>query len=76
MTVCGRLEQRQPEAGKGQIKIAAESRLKYACVMEVMDACLKSGFSNVGFGPRPICSEIAARGLANTAEIQSCRKPS
>lgn len=47
------LKQRQPQSGKAQIKIAAESRLKYACVMEVMDVCLKSGFTNVGFVPPP-----------------------
>jgi biopolymer transport protein ExbD len=47
------LAARRPEPGKSQIKIAADSRLKYACVMEVMDACLKSGFTNVGFVPPP-----------------------
>jgi biopolymer transport protein ExbD len=47
------LEARRPEPGKSQIKIAADSRLKYACIMEVMDACVRSGFTNVGFVPPP-----------------------
>jgi biopolymer transport protein ExbD len=47
------LAARQPEPGKSQIRIAADSRLKYACIMDVMDICLKSGFTNVGFVPPP-----------------------
>ncbi|MBL8799045.1 MAG: biopolymer transporter ExbD [Planctomycetia bacterium] len=40
-------------SNKDDIKIEAESRLKYACVIDVMDACLKSGFTRVGFNPPP-----------------------
>ena len=36
-----------------EIRIAAEGRLKYACVMDVMDACLMAGYRNVGFAPPP-----------------------
>jgi biopolymer transport protein ExbD len=35
------------------IKIEAESKLTYACVIEVMDACIRAGFSRVGFSPPP-----------------------
>ena len=47
------LRQMKPATGPGQVRIAAESKLKYACVMEVMDACLQSGFANVGFSLPP-----------------------
>lgn len=40
-------------SNKDDIKIEAESKLKYACVIDVMDACLKSGFTRVGFNPPP-----------------------
>ncbi len=35
------------------IKIAAESKLKYACVIEVMDACIRGGFARVSFDAPP-----------------------
>jgi biopolymer transport protein ExbD len=35
------------------IKIQADSRLKYSYVMEVMDVCTRAGFRNVAFGPPP-----------------------
>ncbi len=35
------------------IKLAAESALIYARVIEVMDACRAAGFSNVSFSPPP-----------------------
>jgi biopolymer transport protein ExbD len=38
---------------KDDIKIEAESKLKYACVVEVMDACIRAGFQSVGFAPPP-----------------------
>jgi biopolymer transport protein ExbD len=38
---------------KSDIKIGAESNLKYAFVIEVMDTCMKAGFVNVGFSPPP-----------------------
>ena len=41
---------------KDDIKIRADSRLKYAYVMEVMDIChdpKKGGFKRVGFAPPP-----------------------
>jgi biopolymer transport protein ExbD len=47
------LKQRQADAGKSQVRIAADCRLKYACVMDVMDACVQSGFANVGFAVPP-----------------------
>jgi biopolymer transport protein ExbD len=48
------LMNRQRDAhGAGQIKIAAETKLKYACVIAVMDTCLQAGFPSVGFAPPP-----------------------
>jgi biopolymer transport protein ExbD len=47
------LKQRQVDHGKGQVRIAADCRLKYACVMDVMDACVQSGFGTVGFAVPP-----------------------
>jgi biopolymer transport protein ExbD len=35
------------------IKIQADSKLKYAFVVEVMDTCIKAGFARVGFAPPP-----------------------
>jgi biopolymer transport protein ExbD len=40
-------------SNKDDIKIEAESRLKYTYVIEVMDACLRAGFTRVGFAPPP-----------------------
>jgi biopolymer transport protein ExbD len=36
-----------------RLRIAAESRLRYSLIMEVLDACLEAGFANVGFVPPP-----------------------
>lgn len=50
------LKSKHEDAGlsnKDDIKIEAESKLKYACVIDVMDACLKAGFKSVGFSPPP-----------------------
>lgn len=38
---------------KDNIKIRADSELRYAFVVEVMDACRKAGFQNIGFAPPP-----------------------
>jgi biopolymer transport protein ExbD len=38
---------------KDDIKIEADSQLKYAKIVEVVDACMKSGFKRVGFAPPP-----------------------
>ena len=38
---------------QNDIKIQADSKLKYAYVMEVMDMCTRAGFHNVSFGPPP-----------------------
>ena len=40
-------------ANKGNIKIEAESKLKYARLIAVMDACLAAGFTQVGSAPPP-----------------------
>ena len=38
---------------KDDIKILADSRIKYAYVMQIMDVCTKAKFRNVGFAPPP-----------------------
>ena len=38
---------------KEDIKIAAESKLKYQMVIEVMDTCQRAGFQKIGFNPPP-----------------------
>ena len=38
---------------KTDINIQADSRLKYYFVVQVMDACVKAGYPNVGFAPPP-----------------------
>lgn len=40
-------------SNKEDIKIEAESKLKYSLVIDVMDSCLKAGFTRVGFSPPP-----------------------
>ena len=40
-------------ANQANIKIEAESKLKYALLVSVMDACLAAGFKQVGFAPPP-----------------------
>jgi biopolymer transport protein ExbD len=40
-------------SNQDDIKIQAETGLKYEGVMQVMDACTKAKFKNVSFGPPP-----------------------
>ena len=40
-------------SNKSDIKIQAESRLKYYFLIQVMDACARAGFRNIGFAPPP-----------------------
>jgi len=40
-------------SNQSDIKIQAESGLRYECVMQVMDICTRAGFKNVGFAPPP-----------------------
>lgn len=47
------LEARRADAARTQVSIAADSQLRYACLMDVMDACLAAGFPNVGFATPP-----------------------
>jgi hypothetical protein len=35
------------------VRIAASSRLKYSCLVEIMDTCLAAGFTQIGFAPPP-----------------------
>jgi biopolymer transport protein ExbD len=51
----GALTKLRGELGGTQtaIKIEADSKLKYARLVDVMDACLGSGFRSVGFSPPP-----------------------
>jgi biopolymer transport protein ExbD len=49
----GMLQRLQQELGKANVKIEAESRLKYAGLIEIMDACLAAKFQSVGFVPPP-----------------------
>ncbi len=35
------------------IKIEADSALKYSALVQVMDACIKAGYQQVGFAPPP-----------------------
>jgi biopolymer transport protein ExbD len=44
---------RKDLANQEDINIVAEGKLKYAAVIEVMDACLRAGFTKVGFLPPP-----------------------
>lgn len=44
---------RKELSNQDDIKILADSRLKYAYVMQVMDVCMKAGFRNIGFAPPP-----------------------
>ncbi len=40
-------------SNQNDIKIEAESGLRYEYVMEIMDLCTRAGFKNVGFAPPP-----------------------
>jgi biopolymer transport protein ExbD len=44
---------RQELTNQKDIKIQADSRLKYSYVMEIMDICTRSGFTKIGFPPPP-----------------------
>ena len=39
--------------GPAGVRIAAASRLKYSCLVEIMDTCLAAGFTQIGFAPPP-----------------------
>jgi biopolymer transport protein ExbD len=47
------LQRLHKELGQANIKVEAESRLKYAGLIEIMDACLAAKFQSVGFVPPP-----------------------
>jgi biopolymer transport protein ExbD len=38
---------------QNSLKIESDGRLKYAKLVEVMDACIEAGFKQVGFAPPP-----------------------
>ena len=40
-------------SNQNDVKIEAESGLRYEYVMQVMDTCRRAGFKNVGFAPPP-----------------------
>lgn len=40
-------------SNQNDIKIEAESGLRYEYVMQIMDICTRAGFKNVGFAPPP-----------------------
>jgi biopolymer transport protein ExbD len=44
---------RQELSNQNDVKIQADSKLKYTFVMEIMDICTVAGFKNVGFAPPP-----------------------
>jgi biopolymer transport protein ExbD len=44
---------RKDLANQTDIKIQADSRLKYYYVVQMVDACVKAGYPNVGFAPPP-----------------------
>src|SRR5262249_10555950 len=44
---------RQELTNQDDIKIQADSKLKYVHLMKVMDICTEAGFRNVGFAPPP-----------------------
>jgi biopolymer transport protein ExbD len=46
-------EARKELTNQDDVKIQADSKLKYTFVMEVMDVCTRAGFRNVGFAPPP-----------------------
>jgi biopolymer transport protein ExbD len=39
--------------GADSVKIEADKRLKWSYVVEIMDACKRAGYNNVGFAPPP-----------------------
>jgi biopolymer transport protein ExbD len=40
-------------SNQSDVKLAVDSRLRYAMVVQLMDVCAKAGFSNIGFGTPP-----------------------
>jgi biopolymer transport protein ExbD len=46
-------ELRQGAANQSNVKIQADGRVKYARLVDVMDACMAAGFQKVGFAPPP-----------------------
>lgn len=47
------LKKLHTQIDRANIKIEADSTLKYAFLIEVMDACLAANFHSVGFSPPP-----------------------
>lgn len=47
------LKKLQAQVGNANIKVEADGTLKYAFLIEVMDACLAAKFQSVGFAPPP-----------------------
>ncbi len=43
----------QKELGQANVKVEADSKLKYAFLIEVIDACLAAKFQSVGFAAPP-----------------------
>jgi biopolymer transport protein ExbD len=39
--------------GADSVKIEGDKRLKWAFVVDVMDACKRAGYNSIGFGPPP-----------------------
>jgi biopolymer transport protein ExbD len=53
-----KLEEKKKERKEGDkpndnVKIEANSKMKYSMLVGVMDACIKAGYSQVGFAPPP-----------------------
>jgi biopolymer transport protein ExbD len=47
-------DEKKDEAGAAdRVNIEADNKLKWAKVVEVMDACKRAGYNNVGFAPPP-----------------------
>jgi len=44
---------RQDPSIQDHVRIEGEKRLKWASVVEIMDACKEAGFNNIGFAPPP-----------------------
>lgn len=47
------LQKARTGVASDDIKIAGDSMVKYAFIIEVMDTCKKAGFNRVGFAPPP-----------------------
>lgn len=48
-----KMQQSNEITNKDDVKIQADSQLKYVFVVEVMDACTAAGFKRIGFAPPP-----------------------